>query len=126
MTVTKEQLPETTPEAESWEVELERVGFIRRIFLARRWYGADWWFVAISSIMVVAFIIIAIVPGLFAPFAPDAIVGPRFLAPGEHPAVPVLIVAVDSPVNDLKDLAVTSDQPRPARTSSALRKSSSA
>jgi peptide/nickel transport system permease protein len=114
VTVTKEQLPETTPEAESWETELERVGFIRRIFMARRWYGADWWFVAISSIMVVAFIIIAIVPSLFAPFAPDAIVGPRFLAPGEHPAVPVLIVAADSPVNDLKDLAVTSDQPRPA------------
>lgn len=114
MTVTKEKNPETSPETESWESELERVGFVRRMFLARRWYGADWWFVAISSIMVVAFIVIAVVPGWFAPFNPDAIVGPRFLSPGQHPAVPVLIVAANSPVNELKDLAVPSGQPRPA------------
>lgn len=113
MTVTKDQLPENVPEAESWESELERVGFVRRIMLARRWYGADWWFVAIATVMVAAFIIIALVPGWFAPYGPDAIVGSRFLAPGEHPAVPVLIVPVDSSVNDLKDLAVPPDQPRP-------------
>ncbi len=114
MTVTKEQPPETAPEAEAWEGELVRVGFVRRLFLARRWYGADWWFVAISSIMVVAFIIVALVPGWFAPFGPEAIVGSRFLAPGEQPAVPVLIVLADSPVNELKDLAVPSTQPRPS------------
>jgi peptide/nickel transport system permease protein len=114
MTVTKEPLPETAPEAESWEGELERIGFVRRIFLARRWYGADWWFVAISSVMVVAFIIVALVPGWFAPFGPEQIVGPRFLQPGEHPAVPVLIVLADSPFNELKDFAVPAGQPRPA------------
>lgn len=113
MTVTKEQLPETAPEAEGWESELERVGFVRRIFLARRWYGTDWWFVTISSLMVVAFIVVALVPGLFAPYNPDALVGPRFLAPGEHPAVPVLIVPANSSFNELKDLAVPSGQPRP-------------
>jgi len=114
VTATKDQLPKNAPEAVSWESELERVGFVRRIFLARRWYGADWWFVTIASVMVVAFIIVAIVPGWFAPYGPDAIVGPRFLAPGEHPAVPVLIVPADSKVNDLKDLAVPADQPRPS------------
>jgi peptide/nickel transport system permease protein len=113
VTIIKEQRPENAPEAESWESELERVGFIRRLLMSRRWYGADWWFVAIASVMVVAFIVIALVPGWFAPYAPDAIVGSRFLAPGEHPAVPVLIVPVDSTVNDLKDLAVAPDQPRP-------------
>ena len=96
MTVTKEQLPETAPEGESWESELEQVGFVRRMFLARRWYGTDWWFVAISTLMVIGFIVVALVPGLFAPYSPDALVGPRFLAPGEHPAVPVLIVPADS------------------------------
>src|SRR5574341_122584 len=114
MTVTKEQPPETAPETEAWEGELERVGFVRRLFLARRWYGADWWFVAISSVMVVAFIIVALVPSWFAPFGPEAIVGSRFLKPGEQPAMPVLIVLADSPVNELKDLAVPSTLPRPS------------
>jgi peptide/nickel transport system permease protein len=113
VTVTKEPFLETAPESETWEIELERVGFVRRMFIARRWYGTDWWFVAISSLMVIAFIIIALAPGLFAPYSSDALVGPRFLAPGEHPAVPVLIVPKASSVNVLKDLAVPSDQPRP-------------
>ncbi len=102
MTTTKEQPPETIPEEEAWESELERVGFVRRIFLARRWYGADWWFVAISTAMVIAFIVIALVPGWFAPYSPNALVGHRFLAPGEQPAVPVLIVPANFPLTNSK------------------------
>jgi peptide/nickel transport system permease protein len=63
--------------------------------------------------MVVAFITIALFPGLFAPHSPYELVGPRFLGPGEHPAVPVLVVLANSSINELKDLAVTTDQPRP-------------
>jgi peptide/nickel transport system permease protein len=114
MTVTKERPPEPPVEFETWEVELERVGFVRRILNTRRWYGADWWFVAVSTVMVVGFIVIALFPGFFAPYAPDALVGTRFLAPGEHPAVPVLVVLQDSPVNTLKDLAVGEGVPRAA------------
>lgn len=114
MSIIKEELPEAAPEVEAWESELERVGLLRRLFMARRWYGADWWFVAISSVMVLIFIVVALFPQWFAPFNPDALVGPRFLAPGAHPAVPVLIVPVDSTVNELKDLAVAAGQPRPA------------
>jgi peptide/nickel transport system permease protein len=110
----KEDRPEVAPEVESWEGELERVGFVRRMFLARRWYGADWWFVAISAVMVLAFIIIALFPSLFAPYSPDVLVGHRFLAPGEQPAVPVLVVLADSPVNELKDLAVPAGESRPS------------
>ena len=113
MTIQKEEIPETATETQDWEDQLERVGFVRRVFLARRWYGADWWFVAISTVMVVAFIIIALFPGWFAPYRPDQIVGPRFLAPGEHPDVPVLIFPVDSSFNELKDLAVPAGEPRP-------------
>jgi peptide/nickel transport system permease protein len=109
----KEEPEEIAAEEQAWSAELERVGFVRRMLLSRRWYGADWWFVAISSVMVVGFIIVAIVPQLFAPYAPAALVGPRFLAPGQHPAVPVLIVPKDSAVNDLKDLAVPPSEPRP-------------
>ena len=114
MTEIKEHPPEAPVESATWEMELEQVGFVRRIFMARRWYGADWWFVAISAVMVVAFIFIALFPGLVAPFEPDALVGPRFLAPGAHPAVPVLIVPVDSAFNELKDLAVRDGEERPA------------
>jgi peptide/nickel transport system permease protein len=114
MTVTKERPPEPPVEFETWEVELERVGFVRRILNTRRWYGADWWFVAVSTVMVGGFIVIALFPGFFAPYAPDALVGTRFLAPGEHPAVPVLVVLQDSPVNTLKDLAVGEGVPRAA------------
>ncbi|PIU89973.1 MAG: peptide ABC transporter permease [Anaerolineae bacterium CG03_land_8_20_14_0_80_58_20] len=52
-------------------------------------------------------------PGLFAPHSPDDLVGPRFLAPGAHPDLPALILPSDSPDNELIDLAVPSDQPRP-------------
>jgi peptide/nickel transport system permease protein len=114
MTVTKERPPEPPVEVEIWEVDLQRVGFVRRILMARRWYGADWWFVAVSSLMVVVFIVIALVPGLFAPYPPDALVGTRFLAPGETPPVPVLVVPISSSVQQLKDLAVGQGAPRPA------------
>lgn len=103
---------DTPPEGTSWEVELKKVGFVRRLLMGRKWYGADWWFVAISSVMVLGFIIVAIVPGLFAPYSPDELVGPRFLAPNQEAALSVLIVPADSALNDLKDLAV-SDGSRP-------------
>jgi peptide/nickel transport system permease protein len=113
VTVTKEHIPETRAEAETWELDLERVGLVRRILNGRRWYGADWWFVGISAIMVVAFIVVALFPAVFAPYQPEQLVGPRFLAPGAHPALPVLVVPKDSAINDLKDLAVPAGAPRP-------------
>jgi len=109
----KEQSPEALPEGTTWEVELKRVGFVRRLFMARHWYGADWWFVAISAVAVTIFIIIALFPGLFAPYAPDALVGPSFLAPGAHVDLPVLIVPTSSTVKSLQDLAVPPGADRP-------------
>ena len=97
---------DTEPTSPTWEAELEQVGFLRRILHARRWYGADWWFVAVSALMVLVFIIIAIFPNLFSPYSPDDLVGPRFLATGDLPDLPVLVVLKDSSINDLKDLAV--------------------
>jgi peptide/nickel transport system permease protein len=114
VTVIKEQPPETTPESETWEVELKRVGFVRRILNARRWYGADWWFVTISTLLVLGFIVVAIFPQWFAPHKPDDLVGPTFLAPGAHPGMPVLILPQNSTFNALKDLAVPASSPRPA------------
>ena len=114
MTVIKESPPEITPETTTWEVELQKVGLVRRILNARRWYGADWWFVIISSVLVLVFIIIGLFPKLFAPYDPSALVGPSFLAPGVYPPVPMLVVPNTSSANTLKDLAVTTDQPRPA------------
>ncbi len=93
-----------TPEVPSWQQELDRVGFVRRILQARRWYRADWWFVAISSVLVFAFLILAFFPGLFAPHDPREQVGPRLLAPGESVDVEALVVPAGSGIGSLSDL----------------------
>ncbi len=105
----------STPPVETttWEVELQKVGLIRRILNGRRWYKADWWFVVISSVLVAIFVIIAIVPQLFAPYDPEAMVGPSFQPPGTFPPIPVLIVPANSNIKTLKDLAVQANQPQP-------------
>ncbi len=100
-------------ERESWQEDLQKVGFVRRMFQARQWYGADWWFVAISALMVLGFIFVALFPQLLAPYSFDAIVGTSFLAPGEYPELPVLITRSDSPVVSLRDLAVPEDSANP-------------
>jgi peptide/nickel transport system permease protein len=109
----REQTSEALPEGTTWEAELKRVGLVRRLFMARRWYGADWWFVVLSGIAVVGFIVVALFPGLFAPYSPEALVGPSFLAPGAQVDLPVLIVPKDSPINKLQDLAVPEGADRP-------------
>jgi len=113
VTKIREQTSEALPEGTTWEAELKRVGLVRRLFMARRWYGADWWFVVLSGIAVVGFIVVALFPGLFAPYSPEALVGPSFLAPGAQVDLPVLIVPKDSPINKLQDLAVPEGADRP-------------
>lgn len=113
MPSTDENGIEIKQETEAWKDDLQRVGFIRRIFLARKWYGADWWFVAISAVMVAGFIFVALFPGLLAPYASDEIVGTSFLAPGAYPVVPVLLVRTDSSAHTLLDLAVPEEAIRP-------------
>ena len=83
-------------ERETWRQDLDRVGFARRILMARKWYGGDWWFVVISAIMLLFFIIVGIFPQWFAPYDPRAEVGPSLLAPGETPKGYVLIVPAGS------------------------------
>ena len=114
MSALQERPPEVPSDITTWEVELNKVGLVRRILNARRWYGADWWFVAISALLVLVFIVIALVPKWFAPFPPDQLVGPSFLAPGAYPPIPVLVVPITSPANTLNDLAVSEGQPRPS------------
>jgi peptide/nickel transport system permease protein len=98
----------TAPET-GWEDELSQVGFVRRLLRARRWYGADWWFVATSGGMVLAFIALALFPGFFAPYGPHEQVGPRFLAPGEDPELSLLVVPQGAAYQTLDDLAVGPD-----------------
>jgi len=74
----------------------------------------DWWFVAISAVMVLAFIFIAFFPGLLAPYEPDQIVGTSFLHPGKYPDVPVLVVRTESTVETLLDLATPEGEDRPS------------
>jgi len=103
MSSTEEKTPNS--KSESWKIDLQQAGFVRRLFQARKWYGADWWFVAISTAMVMGFIFVALFPGMLAPYNFDQIVGTSFLAPGEYPDLPVLITRSDSTIKTLRDLA---------------------
>ena len=102
MAVTEER---QAPDAPDWHEELENVGLVRRIFQARRWYKADWWFVVISSVAVAGFFIVAIFPQWFAPHDPREEVGARVLAPGEAPAFEVFMVPAGSQIAGLADMA---------------------
>jgi len=112
VTLPDQQLDETIQDDPTWADELRDVGWMRRLIMARKWYGADWWLVTISSFMVLGFLLLALFPGLFSPFGPHELVGPRFLAPGEVPAVPILIVPSDSDVNELEDMARPQEEGR--------------
>jgi peptide/nickel transport system permease protein len=114
MAIPDESAIEASADVQTWQDELAHVGLLRRILISRRWYGPDWWFVAISTVMVVAVITLGVVPSLFAPYPADALVGPRFLAPGEVPDLPVLVVPETSSVNQLQDLAVPPGGERPS------------
>lgn len=103
--------PPVTHEQE-WRADLQKVGFVRRLLAGRRWYGADWWLVAISAVMVLGFIILALFPSLFAPHNPDVQVGPRFLAPGASPDLPVLVAPASSGITQLSDLETSTGDPR--------------
>jgi hypothetical protein len=89
---------------EKWQVELDKVGFVRKLFMARKWYGGDWWFILISAIVLLFVIIVGVFPGVFAPYDPTEEVAPSFLAPGEPPAGYQLIVKADSGYKGLADI----------------------
>jgi peptide/nickel transport system permease protein len=92
-----------------WQEDLEQVGFVRRIlrraWRARRWYGADWWFVGISAVLLMFFVMVAIFPQWFAPYDPKEEVGSSLLAPGQPPEGYVLVTRIEDHVTDLREIA---------------------
>jgi peptide/nickel transport system permease protein len=89
-----------------WQLDLDQVGFLRRLLLARKWYGGDWWFVLISAILLLFFIILGLFPQWFAPYDPHAEVGPSLLAPGEPPSAYVLVVKTNSGITSLQQVGL--------------------
>jgi peptide/nickel transport system permease protein len=100
-----------TEQVPQWQEDLEQVGFIRRIlrraWRARKWYGADWWFVAFSALLLVFFVLVAFFPQWFAPYDPKEEVGPSLLAPGQLPEGYILVTRTQDHVTDLKDIATS-------------------
>jgi peptide/nickel transport system permease protein len=97
-----EEPTEVLPE---WQLELDRVGFVRRLFLARKWHGGDWWFVAISAVLLLFIITVGVVPQWFAPYDPREEVGPSLLAPGEPPSEYVLVAPEGANITGLREVA---------------------
>lgn len=102
--MTTAQSSTTGESVPQWQRDLDDVGFLRRLIRARRWYGADWWFVVISSALLLFIFSMAIFPGFYAPYSPRAEVGSGLLAPGEMPPTFVL-VSEEGTVQTLDDLA---------------------
>lgn len=105
-----QQLKAGTPVPEpTWQEELERVGFARRVvrqaWRARKWYRADWWFVVISAVMLLVFLLVGAFPQWFAPYEPKAEVGPSLLAPGQPPEGYVLVTRVADGITELRQVA---------------------
>ena len=79
-----------------WQLDLDKVGFVRRIFLARKWYGGDWWFVLISALLLLSIIFLGVFPQWFAPYDPREEVGPSLSGPGENAPGLIVLVKADS------------------------------
>jgi peptide/nickel transport system permease protein len=103
----KEQPPESVPQ---WQLDLDKAGIVRRMLMARKWYGGDWWFVVISAILLLFIISVGFFPQWYAPYDPKEEVGPPLLAPGVPPAGFYLIVKADSTVTSIKDVGLSSNQ----------------
>lgn len=101
----QKEITPTPDEVPEWLLDLDKVGFVRKLFLARKWYGGDWWFVVISAVLLIFIIIVGIFPQWFAPYDPRAEVGPSLLAPGEPPLSYMLITPVESGEIRFRDIA---------------------
>ena len=103
----RELVSDSVPE---WQLELDKVGWLRRMLLARKWYGGDWWFVLISAILLLFIITVGVFPQWFAPFDPREEVGPSLLAPGEEaPGLNVLVLQ-ESEATAFADIATKTNK----------------
>ncbi len=89
-----------------WQQDLDKVGFVRKLFMARKWYGGDWWFVAISAVLLFGVILLGVFPQWFAPYDPREEVGASLMAPGQESETYVLVVPEDSEAESLRDVGL--------------------
>ncbi len=92
-----------------WQRDVDRAGAIRQLWRARRWYGADWWFVVISALALIGFLVVAAVPQWLAPYAPGDEVAPAFLPPGQAPVSIVIAARAADHIASLADLGGDGD-----------------
>lgn len=95
-----ETVKDTRPD---WQKDLDQAGFVRRLLLARRWFGADWWFAVFSGVLLLFIFSVGVFPGLYSKYDPREQVGQSLLPPGEQPQNFVLVA--QQPDFTLDDLA---------------------
>ncbi|MHB8807851.1 MAG: ABC transporter permease [Anaerolineaceae bacterium] len=103
----KEKQSNSVPE---WQLDLDKVGFVRRLLLARKWYKGDWWFVLISAILLIFIILVGAFPQWFAPYDPREEVGPSLLKPGEKTPGFLLLTNIADNVGSFQDIANASNK----------------
>ena len=102
-----EKMNDAVPE---WQLELDKVGFVRKLFLARKWYKGDWWFVLVSAILLLGIIILGVFPQWFAPHDPREEVGPSLLAPGQETPGFLLMANMSDDIETLQDIATKTNK----------------
>jgi peptide/nickel transport system permease protein len=103
----REILSDSVPE---WQLELDKVGLLRRLFLARKWYKGDWWFVLVSGLLLFFIITVGVFPQWFAPHDPREEVGPSLLSPGEETPTFLLFVEQTNEATTFSDIAGRSNR----------------
>ncbi len=86
----------------------DKVGFIRRIWRSRTWYGTEWYITTFGGLILVLVIIMTVFAPSIAPYDPNAFVGGPFIPPGEGKQALIGRVGESTTVNteDLSDVEI--------------------
>jgi peptide/nickel transport system permease protein len=81
----------------------EDIGFMRRLWRGRKWYGAEWYITVFGGMVLVLVTILTLAAPLISPYDPNDFVAAQFIPPGGGQQA-LLIRAGDFPDVDIENL----------------------